>query len=206
MLKKRYYIGGGIFFIALFIFNVYVHSQSNNYEQILWFCSFTTLLLAIALITRNNFLASTIVTAALVLETLWVIDVTSLLLFGHLALGTAGYITTVPTIRFFLTFYHFLLWIVPVFIVLDMERFHKYSWLGAIGFFSLISVVTLLLTDMNVNCVQSPCIFGFYEFLRPVVEALGNYLPLFIVNLLVLSIVVFIPTHFLFRWIVRKMK
>lgn len=205
MLNKKYYTIAGIIFILLFFLNAYVHVQADNYEQILWLCSFTTLLLAIGLLTRNNLILSSTLAVSLVLQTIWVIDVTSLLIFGRFVTGTAGYLTTATSVRFFLTFYHVFLWIVPVFAILDTQKFHKYSWIGASVFFFIVSLITLSLTELNVNCVRQSCIFGFYEFLRPITGTLSSFLPSFVINWLILTLIVFIPTHLIFRAIVKRM-
>ena len=203
MLDKKYYKALSLFFVILFILNVIVSRRQGNIANILWFCSFNTILFAIALYRQDNFLVSTVVTASFFLQTLWVIDITSYFIYGRLAIGTAGYIIGAPLSRLFLTFYHFLLLVVPILIAFDMKKFHKKSWIGASVFLLFTFVVTLLLTSQNINCVRSNCVADVFIFLKTPVEYLTSLFPALIVHWLVLTILVFIPTNIFFNYVVK---
>jgi len=205
--KQKYYKILSALFVAIILVNLLVSFYLNNWSNILWFCSFTAALFALGLYTNNNFLLSTSVTAAFFFQTLWVIEMTSYLLFGKLILGTATYLLEIAPIRFFITFYHLLLLIIPIWVIFEKGKIHRLSWLGASLLFFIASVSVLVLaTESGVNCVNQNCNLGVFNGLSDYLSTNFSFIPFFVINWIVLSLIVFIPTHFLFSFILRFMK
>ena len=202
-LNKKHYILLSIFFFILGIANVSASLLGEYYFGILWFCSLTVWLFTLGLYLRNNFLLSTILTASFFLELLWTIDVISYLTLGRLTIGIAEYLFTISPARFIITFYHLFLFIVPMLVVFDQKKFHKFSWAGASAFLLIVSIITLLLTKANINCVRSTCELGLFDFFNKAIANLSSVIPLFIVHWFLVTIIVFIPTHYLFKYLIE---
>lgn len=172
---------------------------------ILWFCSTTVWLFALGLYFRNDLLISSTVTASFVIEFLWTIDYLSFFLTGNLTIGIAEYLLTTNAFRIIITAYHLVMLVVPIMTIFELKKFHKHSWAGASVYFLVISTLTLILTkpNANLNCVFKTCSLGVLSFLEKINELLLGLMPPIIIHWLFLTVIVFIPTHFAFRAIVK---
>lgn len=201
MMHKKIYFYLGCFVLFLAIFNVYV---SIVYEESLfgwlWFCSLSLWIFGFALIFRNNFLVSSVLTGTFLINLVWAFDIISFLFTGKLIFGVAQYLVGAEKIRIFTTLYHFAILFLPPFIIFDMEKFQRKSWLGASAIFLLSSIVALFVGSNVINCTKG-CRLGVFEAISPINFLVNLGLPYFIVNTLVITIFVFIPTQILFNYI-----
>ncbi len=197
MSEKRFKLLS-LLFLILGLTNLIAILLTAPYFTVFWFCSMTVWLFALGLYFRNNFLISSVVTASFIIELIWVIDMASFLLTGDLAFGVAQYLLEASLSRLIITFYHLFLLITPILIVFNMSKFHKYSWAGASAFLFLVSIITLLTTSTNINCVRQTCELGIFNGLKSITEALP-FIPTFITHWFFITLIVFMPTHYMFR-------
>ena len=202
ILKNKHYVFLGVLFLLIAIANFLVAYYDFSPYSFLWFCSAVLLLFSLGLFLKSSLLISGTVTASFLIEFLWTTDMISFLLRKKLAVGIAMYLFEAGDLRFIITFYHLFLLIVPILIVFNMKKFHKYSWIAASVYFLLISVITVNLTSSNVNCVQNICNLGVFNFLKLLNTGLIANFPAYIFNWVFITIILFMPTHYLFRYIV----
>jgi len=194
--------------LALFFFTIAIfHFSLSIYEgtliAFLWFCVTVLILFAIGLYYKNILILSSVVTSSFLIELLWTIDIISFSLTGKLIVGIATYLYYIPSIRYILTFYHLFLFVIPIYIIFMLKDFHKYSWIFSSIHLFAVSILTLALTKFNINCVRDVCELGIFNFIYAIKPTI---LPFFIFSWLALTLIVFIPTHLLFYFIIRKIK
>jgi hypothetical protein len=200
MIKDKYYKLITLFFLILALAHFVVTITIGPRFMLLWFCYLTTILFIIGSYLKNNFIISTVVTSMFIVHLIWIQDTASYLIFGRLNVGIMTYLFDIGRASFFTTFYHFFLLIIPILLIFDMKKFHKLSWLGASAFFFIASILTLIFTKSDINCVRGTCEYGIFNFLT---IAYASPLPPFMINWLAMTIIIFIPTHLFFRKVVK---
>src|SRR3989344_7633638 len=161
-MRKQTYNLLAILFIILTIIQLTAAIIENEYDTLLNFCFILAIIFIIALFKKNDFLFSTIVTASFFINTLWLIDMTSFLIFNKLTIGVGEYLFEATTIRFISTFYHLFILTIPLIVVFDRAKFHKYSWLGASLFLFVTLAISSLFTNMSLNCSRGDCAVGIF--------------------------------------------
>lgn len=163
----------------------------------LWFSSVGLIITAIALFTESSFLITSMFSALAVIEGIWDIGFFSKLLFNISIPGVAVYAfqNGYPNWQFVITLYH--LFIIPAlfFAVIKIKKIHKWGWIGATLFTSLIAFLTYTLpgNKENINCIfrvdycQS-FLKPLYQFDNPERILVGVYL---------LSALLFLPLNYL---------
>ena len=190
-----------LLFFNIFILNVVLAAIEGNPASSLWFCSTLVLVFAVGLFFRNNLLISSTLVSSFILEGLWTIDIISYLFTRKLVLGITTYLYDIGTLRLILTFYHVLLFAVPIIVILKIKRISTYAWLFSSVHLLILQVITFIATDTNVNCVHYTCDSGVFNWiynLRP--EYISN--PIF--EWLMATLFLFIPANIIFYWILKR--
>jgi len=132
----------------------------NMWSEALWYCDIAGLILGFAILTKNNFLSSSILAATIPVQSFWIIDFV-LELFGH-GYGRTAYM-----------FEGMLQWNMLVFPVLlhasiiplaalavYLYGYNKRSIIFSLGFLGIILMTTTYIFTApinNINCVFYPC-------------------------------------------------
>lgn len=202
MEKRTYYILA-TFLLLVFVLRFLDSLLNSSMQDFWWFCVMNLLLLVIGLYLRSNLLISSVATSMFLLELLWLGDITSFILTKKLLFGVAGYLFDARPFEFALTFYHLFLLIIPIYVVFKERKFHRLSWVFSSSFFFVVALLTLLLSSGNVNCVRDVCDIGIFSFIYALKPAT---IPYFIVTWLFNTLVIYIPTHYLFYFLVNRKK
>lgn len=192
-----------VFFFLLALSNIVIAIYTARIHNLLWFCFFVLLLFTAGLALKNTFMISTVVTSTFLISIVWSIDVLSYFVLDRFIFGATGYIAESGILALLATMYHFIVLFVSVFISLSIGKFHKHSWIGASLFAFFVFVITRVLTSHNVNCVHNSCSLILIGRLKDLADIVSNYIPHWIINWVYLTLVVFIPTHYFFRIVIR---
>ena len=181
-----------LFFGLMALGNIIVAFYNGNLTNLLWFCNTVLIIFAIGLYYRNLMILSSVLTSSLVIEFLWTIDVISFSLTGNLLIGIANYLNSVSLIGYIMTFYHLFLFVIPICVIFFIKKFHKLSWVFSSFHLLIVFILTKILTNSNINCVRDYCNIGIFQplyLLKPIMA------PFFIFHWIIITILVFIPTH-----------
>lgn len=144
-----------------------------------WLCNFAVPFVVYALWSRDESLSAALFLLLLVPHTLWFFDAVSVLR-GAESFGMLTYLETASVWGWLLSLHH--VFVVPLLYVSGM-RFRYGSVWAALGVWLLASVLTVAVTDANLNCVYAPCevtylssffegyMTGWYRFLAAVFVA-----------------------------------
>jgi hypothetical protein len=189
-------------FTVLWVLNLVTSLYEGEYFSLIWFCSVTLTCFVIGLYLQNDFLLSTVAVASLVIEFLWTTDIVGYLVFGNLPLGIASYITEASQLRFIATGYHFLLLIIPLYVVLQ-RGLHRYAWIGASALLLLTFILTPLFTRANINCVKNLCELGVFGFFTPLMMFAAKSIPPMFIHWFFVTLLVFVPTHLILKYVAK---
>lgn len=201
--KEKYLWILASLFLLFALSNILLDIYEDVSGEFLWFCINITLIFSIGLFYKNKLLISSTLTSAFLIEILWAIDVSSFLITGSPLIGVFDYFSEISNLRMIQTFYHLFLLIVPLYVIIRIKEFHKFSWAFSSFHFLLVSILTLFLTNSNVNCVRSACSPGALNQIYALKPA---FLPLLMFNWITLSLFVFIPTHIFFYYLIKRLK
>lgn len=186
----------GIFYIIYWLFDFYQNAIiPHNFSWILWYSSAGFLLTAIALIIQNEFLIYSLFCALFAVEGIWTFDFIYGLIFHKSLLGFTDYIdfTNFNIQYYYSTFYHPLIPIGLFIAILYTKKIHKYGWIGAIFFVSILMLLTYLFVNPNdqINCIysSSPC-NNIFSFLYKIPDPYRSF-----VVLLGLTSFIYLPTN-----------
>tara|TARA_Y100000034_G_C6772007_1_gene344432 strand:- start:131 stop:838 length:708 start_codon:yes stop_codon:yes gene_type:complete len=190
----------GIFFLLLFLFKLIQNIYANAPRTSLWFCTTFLLIIFIGLYFNNLLILSSSIVSLFIIETLWVIDLIYFSFSGKLIIGIASYLFTLSPSEYILTFYHFFSLLIPIYIVFSVKKFHKNAWILSSLHLLILSILTISLTKVNINCVRSACemgIFNFLYYLKP------PWLPFIFFQWIGITLIIFIPTNLLFNKLIK---
>jgi hypothetical protein len=176
-------------------------------EFILWYSVMGLLLTAIALLTQNPVLVSTMFCALFVMESAYSLDFLGRVFFHKNFLGIAAYVfePTYPKKDFYMALYHFLIPFALLAAQIRIKRVYRFSWIWA-SFYTLIIVsLTLLLVGGSgtVNCVHQLTFcrgaFSFILYKFP-------YPHRIFIALFAIIFLIFIPTQYALLRIGKKLR
>ncbi|MBI4117655.1 MAG: hypothetical protein HY453_01070 [Parcubacteria group bacterium] len=195
---RRFWSGEYVFLIVCFIFfgaaNIAISLRDGSFPQVLWFCSMNVFLFVVALMLKNDFLIGSVFVGQFVFQAVWTTDMVSFFLTGNPILQVENYLKFSDGMRLFVTMYHFLLLIVPLWVLIKKKNIHRLSWMGASVFLLLVSLASLPFgMSENINCVYLPCPLGVFERLGIYYESFP--LPYYLIHWISHTILFFIPTN-----------
>lgn len=161
----------------------------------LWFSSAGLGVTTLALFTRSSFLITSMFSALTVIEGVWDVGFFSQLLFHKKISGVAEYAfaSNYPKWEFFITLYHLLIIPVIIFALIKVKKIHKFGWLGATLFTSIVVFLTYFLVQSpeNINCIKT--IDYCQTFFRPLYR-FDNPLRIF-VGIFVATLFLYLPLN-----------
>jgi hypothetical protein len=162
----------------------------------LWFSSVGIGLTAVALLTRNTFMLSSLFCALFVVELSWNIGFFSHLLFHKSFLGLTDYLFSgyYSEKDFIITSYHTVMLPFLLIGIWKGKTVHTHAWIGAAIFTAALTFFTYFLagTHENTNCVHviHDC-RAFLFFLEPISNPLRTMVGVFL-----MTVILFIPTNY----------
>ena len=200
--KHHFYVILAIIFTLLVVIHAVLAFVGNYPIMLFWYCYALVVVFTLGLWLKNNFLISTTVVGSFVINFLWLQDFLSLVFFKKLSVGLYTYLFGMTVASFFMTFYHGVMLFLSLYVLFKQEKVHTYAWAGAGITLLIISIFTYLSGHVDVNCVKGTCDLGIFEPLT-FLYSLSVY-PFFI-NVLFMTVVIFIPTtivlKLVFRWV-----
>lgn len=197
----------GILYVIYWLFDFYYNAIiPHNFSWVLWYSSAGFLLTAIALIIQNELLIYSLFCALFAIEGVWTIDFFYGLLSHKSLLGLTSYIDFInfDISHYYSTFYHPLIPIGLFIAILLIQKIHKYGWVGATLFASILILLTYLFVNPNyqVNCIysSSPC-NNIFSFLYKIKDPYRTFIVLF-----GLTFFIYIPTNYILVQIKKRQK
>jgi len=170
-------------------------------ELIFWFCFLNLVLLAVGLYFRSVRMVSVVGVGSLITGIVASVDVLVFTFLGKMVFGVAGYLMESSVIAHVLTFYHLFLVVVPLYVLMKEKKFGECSWVWSSVFFLAVSLGSLIFTKGNANCVREFCdigVFSLFYFLKP------EFLPLCVFYWVGFTVIIFIPSYWIFRGLVFR--
>lgn len=192
-----------IIFLVIILVIRLLTSIINKEQDFFWFCVVNLLLLIIALCYKNDLILSSVLVSSLFIEILRIVDIVWFFLTGRFLTSVAAYLSNESTFTIILNNYHLFLVIVPIFYLLKKSKFHDKAWIFSSLVFLASSIATLIFTNSNTNCVRFYCelgIFDFFYYLKYPV------MPFILFHWVLATILIFIPSHYLIKYFIRKLK
>lgn len=196
------------FWLGVFCFGYYLINLGNVFlahkpEWLLWYSSAGLLFSAIAILTRNSFLLTSMFCALFVIESIWSIGFFSLLIFHKSLYGMVEYAFSpaFPRKDFYIGLYHVL---IPISLLWGVaaNKINKYGWLGATLYAGILATATYIFSNPseNINCAFSAkrCV----SFLSIFMSLSGPFR--IIIGLAMMSLLLFIPTNYVLLWLKSK--
>ncbi len=176
---------------------------SNDHNSLLWFCFINMCILTVGLYFKNDFVIGSILVSSLLISTLIGFDIIGFTFWGELIFGVYPRIFEMDVFDSILTYYHFLLILIPLYILCKKRFIHPQSWVLSSVFFLIILFTSSVLSDSNLNCSTSLCDLGFLSsayHVKPLI------MPFFIFHWISMTFLVFIPTNFLCYFLINQEK
>ena len=185
--KNKYYLAG-TFFLILQIGLIYKYTFLLPFSNILWFCSHTPIIFAIAFFTKKTNIIKTLISVGLIPQIIWIIDYLGKLTLGIFIFGATDYMfIEMPPISYTISvFEHFLSTILALALTYKIKP-QKKSLIYAFIYLLVILILSISLTTEDYNYNLTRHILIGEEFTFP------GYTYAWI--FLAMAIVV-IPTHY----------
>lgn len=200
-IKEIYFLIG---ILSLFLtLRIISGIKANDWAFFLWFCFFNLALLTFALYTENNFLLSTVLTSSFILSGVYTIDLISFTFSGKLIFGVANHLPYANILDQITTYYHIFLLAIPIYILHKKKTFHPKSWIFSSLSLLIVSLITAYIFKSNINCAITACDIGIFNFIYNIKP---TWTPLVLFNWLATTIILFIPTNYLFHYLINRKK
>jgi len=190
----------GVYVLVSVLLNVAENIYSyGDFAEILWFCDYIAVFLAVGLLINNKDLVSTVLVLAFPAQFWWIIDF--FLEFAGLGLGRTASLMNFSWLDFILSVnLHAVLIPISAYGVYKLgfsNRSLVLAWLMVLTLLPMTFIMTDI--DDNINCVFFGCDAvhdGDFEK--------KHFLQYFLVQSLLFWLVIFIPSFFLFKWLYRS--
>jgi hypothetical protein len=188
--------------ILIFILIVRLAASILEKQQdIFWFCIINLLLLILGVYYKNDLILSSVAVSALFVEILRTTDMIWFFATGEFLTSVANYLRDASTFTTVLNFYHILLLIIPIYYLLKENKFHNKAWIFSSLTYLASSLATLIFTGSNTNCARFYCDLGIFDFIYILKYP---FMPFFIFHWIGATILIFIPSHYIIKYFVRK--
>jgi len=125
---------------------------TNDQNSLFWFCFINMCILTVGLYFKNDFVIGSILVSSLLISTLIGFDIIGFTFWGELIFGVYPRIFEMDVFDSILTYYHFLLILIPLYILGKKRFIHPQSWVLSSVFFLIILFTSSMLSDSNLNC------------------------------------------------------
>ena len=187
-LKKNKFLITSIFFFILQIALLYKYIFLSRFENILWFCSHSSLFFGIGFLIKNTKLIKAFISVGLIIQILWVIDYLGKIIFGVFVFGAADYMfMDIPRFSYAVSaIEHFFTGTLALILTYKYKP-QKKSLLYAFIYLLLLLTATLSFgsPEYNYNLTEHMIIFN--EFTFPYYQVSWIFLAM---------IIIVIPTHY----------
>lgn len=166
-LRKNKFIIAGIFFVLLQLLLFYKYIFLARFSNILWFCSHSAIVFAIAFFSRKISVIKAVISVGLLIQFFWILDFFGKLCFGVFIFGATDYMFLgIPFFSYITAiFEHFLSCILALFLTYEYETEKK------VLFYSFVYLVVLLVfsrlfsgSNFNYNFVYHIPLFNNFTF------------------------------------------
>ena len=179
--------------IILFLWglvNSAFHLSNNNPQGILWFCNTLIFLLAIGLWLNSKPILGSVTISYLLFGILWTTDIVAWFSTGKFLFDVSIYIASSTILGRIITFYHILLLAFSLRFIIKEKKLYSKAWIISSIHLLIVLLLSLILTDSNVNCVRQACDIGKLGFIYLLKPA---FVPFILFNWIMFTIIVFIP-------------
>ena len=190
-----------VFLIIWAIINSWFHLSNNNPQGILWFCNTIIFLMALGFWFDNKIILSSAAVSYTLFGIAWTIDVISFFATGKFLLDVAVYISSTKGLSQIITFYHAVLLIFSLGFIIIEKKIYKHAWLISSAHLLIVLILSLLLTNSNVNCVRVACEIGKLNFLYALKP---EFLPVILFNWAMFTVLGFIPIQLILSLVKKK--
>ena len=168
--KKGYLIILGVFLIFLGVSAIALSIMNKNYDQILWICYDSLILIGIGCLIGNSYLIASQLNILTLPILIWNIDFFYVLITGNTLWGITNYYFDTGFLNFsrFISLQHLVVIPLALYALYTLKIKRKDAWkLSLIQIVLLFSIIYFFVPPTNnVNCIFKPCINYLIPYLN----------------------------------------